>query len=129
MTNVIFLFCAGRSWVEPDTRRDLFLQFAKAKNFDPLVAENWYSFTASEIFEHEVTPLSPPLPFTLTSSPLSPSLPLSLSPSLPLSLSPSLPLSLSPSLPLSLSPSLPLSLSPSLLFLLFFYIDFFNVGF
>ena len=44
----------------------------------------------------------------LPPSPLSPSLPLSLSPSSHLSpLSPSLPLSLSPSLPLSLPPSLP----------------------
>eukprot|EP00026_Physarum_polycephalum_P002043 Phypoly_transcript_02047.p1 GENE.Phypoly_transcript_02047~~Phypoly_transcript_02047.p1 ORF type:complete len:791 (+),score=118.55 Phypoly_transcript_02047:121-2493(+) len=42
-----------RSWIESDARRDLFLQFAKDKNFDPLVAENWYAFTAAEICEHE----------------------------------------------------------------------------
>jgi hypothetical protein len=41
--------------------RVFFEQFAKERNFDPLVPENWYSLPAMEVYESKVniqTPLS-----------------------------------------------------------------------
>lgn len=44
----------GNSWIDLDRRRNLFIEFAKANNFDPKVAENWYNVTSSKIMEFEV---------------------------------------------------------------------------
>lgn len=41
-------------WAHPDIRRAFFNNFAKVKGFDPLVAENWYLITRSELLKHKV---------------------------------------------------------------------------
>jgi hypothetical protein len=40
---------AGNYWDDPKRRRKFFIEFAKEKGFNPLVAENWYSVPPSEI--------------------------------------------------------------------------------
>lgn len=35
-------------------RRQYFSEFAKERNFDPLVADYWYSMTAEKLLEPEV---------------------------------------------------------------------------
>lgn len=37
------------------SRREYFLQFAKMKGFNPLVAENWYKFRARDFDPYKVS--------------------------------------------------------------------------
>jgi len=37
------------SWKEPENRRIFFDKYARSRNFNPLVAENWYSVSLNEI--------------------------------------------------------------------------------
>lgn len=39
------IYCAVKYWADLQNRRKLFIDFAEAKGFDPLVGENWYNVT------------------------------------------------------------------------------------
>lgn len=45
-------------WADFDNRKQEFDKFARSKDFDPLVATNWYSLTTSDFMEKEV-PITP----------------------------------------------------------------------
>lgn len=38
------LLISGNYWMDVGKRRELFDNIAKSRNFDPLIAENWYKF-------------------------------------------------------------------------------------
>jgi len=52
----------SRVWDNIETRRRFFCYFAEQLGFDPMVPENWTSFTRAEIEAYEVSLLSPSLP-------------------------------------------------------------------
>jgi len=54
MTFIYFLRQSGKPlgyWLVQENRRSFFLQFAKDKNFDPYVTENWAGVTLADLCE------------------------------------------------------------------------------
>ena len=51
---VMFICVLGNYWLPEENRRMFFLNFAKSRGFDPLVAKNWYPFTNNDIHEAKV---------------------------------------------------------------------------
>lgn len=41
-------------WEEPVNRREFFENFAKARNFEPLIAANWYNVSHADLRPHKV---------------------------------------------------------------------------
>lgn len=47
-------FPSGDRWRDVNNRREFFENFAAKKGFDPLIAENWYTFTREDILAEKV---------------------------------------------------------------------------
>eukprot|EP00026_Physarum_polycephalum_P001173 Phypoly_transcript_01174.p1 GENE.Phypoly_transcript_01174~~Phypoly_transcript_01174.p1 ORF type:complete len:997 (+),score=112.19 Phypoly_transcript_01174:34-3024(+) len=44
-----FVFRHQKYWEDPENRRKMFLEFAAKEGFDPLMAENWYPITRTQV--------------------------------------------------------------------------------
>jgi hypothetical protein len=53
---LLFTVKTSKYWMDTHNRKAFFLEFAKSKNFDPLLPENWYAISRKEILQFKVHP-------------------------------------------------------------------------
>lgn len=51
---IVYLRIAGNYWKDRNNRREFFVNFAKQKGFDALIASNWFSRNPKSIIEAKV---------------------------------------------------------------------------